>query len=305
MKIIKKNYLLTALALSVMLIGCDDEVSEEVTQNADSITSEIEKIETAYVEGAEKIENIFDGNKIETLLDDHLIDEIKNAIEIELEKSVTKTHSNAKITYPVGVFRDYSCGGHSQLRIFMDAEDRNASSSKSGYTGASSVDYNNRNVTLELCIVDGASFTHFGSSAVTYPYAVLALSNNRPSHAGIFTRFFDNEDRNNNNKTLINNVTKIYQYGDNIFNKNTLLNFYYYGSARNVRETSLPNFGFSYYVLGQFGAFKGTIFVDDEDSRNANWHKYVDYRGITQSYNGNIIMDTGANTRLKFSRAIL
>ena len=50
------------------------------------------------------------------------------------------------------MFKYNSCGGWDELEVFMDCEDLNSQSSKSGTTGASYVD-GNKNVHLKFCVV--------------------------------------------------------------------------------------------------------------------------------------------------------
>lgn len=117
-------------------------------------------------------------------------------------------------------------------------------------------------------------------------YAILDISGNAlPSGVNGFTRYIDNEDRNNKNKVTLNGTQISGAYGNNYFNANTTLAFQFYPKNNTIGTTcfkwsmgiDLHDFGLfgkPQFVSGQFGTNViniGSITSDDEDSGNANW----------------------------------
>ena len=298
--IISKKLSLFVILSAFIFVNCEQD-SEEINQQQ-TLTQEIEKIETIFKEGDIKIENDLSEEKIETLASP----ELKAKLETELLKSYTKqtTYSKTSALGFVGVFRDGSCGSYEELYVKMDCEDRRTNSYQGGYTADSGVvDAHHENVVFRFCFVPN-SFNR-----TTYDFAVLNVSSTVPSGISRITRHFDNEDNRNGNILLRNNVRKygFTKIGSNYFYKNTILSFLYY--PRVSRTNTPPSLGFPYGVLGRFGNAQGYIRSDDEDSKNANWCKILKYNDATNRYNqetssGNItnIMDVGSNTKLYISR---
>jgi len=293
-----KNYwirLISGLCILavIFIVGCKKDDLKQENQQEVNVTATIQKIETTYTEGCNKVE-AYNPNyvKIET----QASEETKHEIQQKLEQSYSKTVVLKNGGNRVGVFKSGSCAGYQTLEVYMDCEDDNGQSSSSGWKGDC---YVANNVTLEFCIVDGAYFDVTGAD-----YAILNLSSstNWGSAHGI-RRYFDNEDNGNANHTLINGQSFSGYYGFNSFGNNTCLQFYYYkkyGTALNF-----PNLGISYGTLGRYGSNQGWIFSDDEDNGNANWAYYYETSLSNPVSTGNIpnIMDVGSNTRLYISKA--
>jgi hypothetical protein len=290
----------SCLAL-LFLLGCqkEDQVEINQTDEVNSITDDIQKIETRYQEGSIKYEGpgVQGDPKIETDLPQN----IKEKIRFELEKSFSKQNAYVKNSGNlVAVFKNGTCGSYPELQINMDEEDTNAGSYYNEWTGDSYVTVSDYNVVLNLCVVDNVYFER-----TTNDYAILNLSSTIPEGVSRIVRFFDNEDTNNGNFTLLNGSSYSGWYGDCQFEGNTRLSFFYYPSST---FNAFPNLGISYGVLGRFGESedKGFIFCDDEDSRNGNWCWKDLWNGSywTSGYSGNItnIMDVGGNTKLWLSR---
>ena len=300
-QLINKKLSLLAIAFVFVFTSCEQEPEE--MEQLQTLTQEIEKIETLYKEGDIKIENDLSEEKIETVASPELMEKL----ERELLKSYTKqtTYSKTSAFGYVGVFRDGTCGSYEELYVKMDCEDRRTNSYEGGYTGDSGVvDGRHENVVFRFCFVPN------GFKRTTYDFAVLNVSSTVPSGISRIRRHFDNEDNSNGNILMRNNVRKygFYQMGSNYFYKNTILSFLYYPR---ISTTNTPSsVGFPYGVLGRFGNAQGYIRSDDEDSRNANWCKLWKYNDTNNGYDSekeirsNIpnIMDVGSNTKLYISR---
>ncbi|MDP3912449.1 MAG: hypothetical protein Q8R96_01760 [Bacteroidota bacterium] len=273
-----KNGLKIAIAISlIFLLSCEKDQNDS-TDN--TLTQEIGKIETIYQEGAIKIENkIVSGiKKVETYADENY----KEGIRQELEKSISKQTTYLKSGSGwVGVLKNGACGSYQELSIFMDCEDGNWNTSGSGWIGNNSIDANG-NVTLVCCVVSQYNFIR-----CQVDYAVLDISGNPlPSGVNGFTRYIDNEDKNNKNKVTLNGTQISGAYGNNYFNANTTLAFQFY-PKNSTTGTHCFNYQMGYLgiYLHDFGLFGkpqsttypsdirslGSITSDDEDSGNANW----------------------------------
>jgi hypothetical protein len=314
---IKKIVLFTLIA--GLLYSCEQAELIE-TETIDDITSEIEKIETIYQEGDIKIENDTSKEKVETLANSELMKEIHG----DLENSFSKTTTSAKAArlylggYGVFMGSGGNCGSYRKLDVYMDCEDSNPDTSKTGYTGASGTIGNN--VLLRFCVVGGGTFS---GNKFNEDFGVLNLGYNRLVYKGSsVTRHFDNEDRRNRNYVRLNGINVRGALGDRrlggghtiLGERNTRLTFHIFYKSRYGGGSSFPNLGFSYGLLGSFGSNRGNIYFDDEDRKNANYCFFSKYDPVSSISNyaapGKKIsssipgfMDVGKNTRLKISKA--
>lgn len=314
---IKKGYAFMILAIST--IAChQDEIVE--TELRESVTEEILKIETIYDLGDVKIENESLEDKVESFADETL----KKKIWIELGKSYSKTTTYSKtneINIPGydGVLKETNCGQFNELAIFMDCEDNRPWTKKKGqYVGASEVD-GKKNVKLKFCLIP-----NLPQRSTNYDYGVLFLGDNHLNLDGASTiiRSFDNEDNSNSNYYEYNGIKQNGEYkflgGVNgtcpltkIGGSNTRLTFHYFKA--NPNSGDFPDLGIPYGVFGQFGplAQQGSIYIDDEDRRNANECDYIEHIG-GNVYNSSVsvgsgsistLMNVGGNTELFISKA--
>jgi hypothetical protein len=194
------------------------------------------------------------------------------------------------------------------LQVHMDCEDNNPASKQSGWTGGSIVD-GNKNIDLVFYITDVSNFTFLKD----YSYAILRLDANLPTGVSSFTRNFDNEDKNNVNKAILEEIGYMPKYVDSygpcVFNSNTRLLFYYFPKNSSSSTNTFPYLGVSYGVLGSFGSNQGYIYSDDEDKDNKNSMYAQLYNRTTGTYTSSInknisgIIDVGSNTKLYMSKA--
>ncbi|MBA7583670.1 hypothetical protein ES708_25617 [subsurface metagenome] len=146
------------LSIVTVLIFTSCEEKDLVPENLEEtdITAAIEKIETVYTEGCNKIE-VFDPNYIKIETD--ASDELKQSILETLEKSYTKTEVLKNAGGRVGVFKSGSCGSHYVLEVYMDSEDNGCTSNQSGWVGDSYIHWNhNKNISLFFCARAGKLF---------------------------------------------------------------------------------------------------------------------------------------------------
>lgn len=149
--------------------------------------------------------NDYDSNSIMTYDDDcadvtgvRFGSENLSPYDIEGVKTVYQPVTRGQ--FDVGVFRGTGvCSETEPITIYMDDEDGSNKDGTSGWIGASHVD---RNTTLEFCREDGTQFGKLAASSAgarTGDYAVLKLGDSCPSGSVEITRYFDNEDMNNEN----------------------------------------------------------------------------------------------------------
>ncbi len=167
-------------------------------------------------------------------------------------------------TYDVGVIPgSSSCAPGSELiTIHMDDEDNQNANSHSGWIGAI---VSTNNTTFVFCRVDGTLFT-----PSVAPYAVLQLSSQCPPQSFSFSRYFDNEDTNNQNSAS-GNVWPNWstQWPDTA----TYLSFCLFPPAFQFPGT-FPDLGIEYGVFASnlpgLGLANGHLHTDDEDNGNGN-----------------------------------
>ncbi|QTE22135.1 hypothetical protein [Polaribacter cellanae] len=207
----------------------------------------------------------------------------------------------------VGVFKDLTCAGNEELKIFMDCEDSRPTTKTEDWTGDSYAD-RNKNLTLKFCIVPN-NFVK-----TNYDYAILNLTSNVPNSTIRIDRYFDNQDRKNaNNSTINGSLTQGWKGYTLLSGGNYQLSWIMYQKTNSSQ--ALPSFNMSYGVLGRFGTNKynkGYILSDDEDSRNANRCDVYNYSssgiktllpiGSQRSSILRNMMTEGRNTKLYLSK---
>lgn len=301
-KTMKKKLKILVFALimfSVVPLGCK-KVNQSNLNDEALLSDEIQKIETIYKQGDIKYEGFVEGGNIET----NASQAYKDKIKMELEKSYSKQVSYLKNGGNlVAVFKDGTCGNYAELWVSMDAEDSSPASYYQGYTGDSYVSTPYYNVLLDFCVVDNAYFER-----TDVDYAILTLTTALPVGVSRICRYLDNEDTGNGNLTTYDGSTFSGWFGDCWFGGNTRLSFFYYPSSS---YQSLPSLGIDYGVLGHFGedgTDNGFIYIDDENTRNADWcyRNLWNGSGWTSGYIGNTtnIMDVGSNTKFYISKGI-
>jgi hypothetical protein len=179
------------------------------------------------------------------------------------------TQINCGACTEVGVIPDgaWCPGGSDLISIHMDDEDSDNSNRSSGWTGALGVD---NNTTWEFCRVPGEQFGNLPQLGGDDFYAVLKLSASCPRGSVEFTRYFDNEDHDNANwasSDIAPNVST---------SSGTLLKFCLFSPGTGTMNEFPPIPGLMYGVFAPpgisdaFVIMRGTRYVDDEDTNNAN-----------------------------------
>ncbi|MBJ6761493.1 S8 family serine peptidase [Myxococcaceae bacterium JPH2] len=181
------------------------------------------------------------------------------------------------------------------LQFNLDNEDKRASSYVSGWVGGT-VMTGNSDTQLNFCRVDGVLFhSLLASSDSRSNYAVLKLGTQCPTGSVEFSRYFDNEDRNNLNSYLGN-------IAPNTMDGNTRMYFCLFRGGGTV-ALRLPSLGFEYGVFAEPGfavaAATGLIHTDDEDTQNINGYS-ADPAWFSAA---TAIVSDGGNTDLHTAKA--
>lgn len=284
----KLNHTLIILVAVLGLTNCSSEDEPSVTQ-------QLEKIETSYVEGVIKVEENFGAPKVETSASRSYINQIMKRIDSEMANFAISGANGrtAAITtdYDIGVPVSATsfCQGE-RITIFMDCEDSTPETWVSPSANAP-WPITSGNITMYFCRVDGRDY---GSPLSRYSgqHAVLKLGALNSDWFGgtstVITRHFDNEDRNNKN-SKVGNITP------NVVDSNTTLLFTLLPALPNSYPVS---FGSYDYVIGNvifpMAVTEYNYFIDDEDRRNAN---YWQINGTTSS--GVTFMSGSNNSSIK------
>ncbi|QSQ19145.1 hypothetical protein JY651_27775 [Pyxidicoccus parkwayensis] len=162
------------------------------------------------------------------------------------------------------------CPNPADLLTFnMDDEDKKNANSRGGWIGGIT---SNNNTTWRFCRVDASKFKPLSKDSLRQNhYAVLMLGGSCPTGSLRFSRYFDNEDKNNANWASANFV-----WAPNSSDRNTNLVFCVFrgAGASGATMSDMPNLGFSYGVLAASDFSKrlatGWVHTDDEDSNNQN-----------------------------------
>jgi hypothetical protein len=202
---------------------------------------------------------------------------LEEASELGLaESDIT---SNAGV-FDVGVIPDSGVGcpaNSEEIVIRMDDEDTANVSSLNGFVGKTNFQETGSGTRFYFCKVKGEAFRPFSTSINASnqrdDYAVLKLGTACPTGSEEFSRYFDNEDTNNQN-FFIGDITP----NLSIFENTTLFFCLFRFASSGVGTiSSFPSFGagFRYGVFGPSdfnrGALAiGTIKTDDEDDANNN-----------------------------------
>lgn len=277
--------------------GCYDQV--DVT----SVTSEIKKIETAYLGGPIKNE-LLPIYEPETSMNDEdyreyelrVLKNVKEKIALNGRANMIAT-TYSKTDYDIGIIpnstrmvngnEEGNCPiGSEPIEFFMDCQDGIGSltgwttnwPNPNNYHGGWIVT-GNKNVLLRFCRVDGRIFENNAGSMI-----VLKLGAIAPPDISNVKRYFDNEDGGNTNYS-------VGDIGPNSSTENTALNFYWYQGGRGNYNN--PVFDVGYGVIGSGGSYKAQLYTDDENNSNANklW-----LNGALVSNVGNLIAEENKNT---------
>ena len=199
--------------------------------------------------------------------------------------------------YSVGVIPDYKreCPLSDLVTIHMDDEDDKNANSYSGWIGATD---SSHNTTFNFCRVDGSKFDKISAPAnMASRYSVLQLSEDCPPEAVSEQRFFDNQDKNNQNWFLG-------EISPNESGRNTLLKFCTFNPNYNSASVigSFHDFGFSYGVIAPanfaLGIKAGWLYTDDEDDKNANSHIFKPW----PRPDGHYAFQVGRNTLIRVQK---
>lgn len=310
------------LMLFLFVTSCQEDSIPPI-QEDHSATTAIEKIETSYVEGSEKVEGYTAKKKVEYKMSEKGIRDVQEKVRV-LATQLEERHQLARTIfggYDVGVVPNTnSCPSWSEkISIFMDNEDSNPATSVSNFAYGSWYDTStgtyksvpfwkgtftidsNKNTLFVFCRVDGRDFGHIDANNPNYVnagYGVLKLGAYNVNGNYTIVRHFDNEDNDNRNSYS----GDIYP---NISDRNTTLYFNYY-EARTGYSYTFPYLGFEYGVLGKIRSPLGgsTWYIDDEDSSNANWMtiNYNDGTGDKSSVSNGLFYTDGSNTKFSLAR---
>lgn len=246
----------------LLLIGCQQEI------DSPQLSEEIRKVETVWAEGFDKDE-LNAPFEPETSLDPASAALVYEKVLSEVAQSISRLEDRYKTKrtlfagYDVGVIpNSNSCPSWSErIEFFMDCQDGgstrffdNPNQFGYGYRGSWVAD---GNLYTSFCRVDGRLFEGVSGTQ----FAVLRLGAFSPPNTDAVIRFFDNEDSRNRNWTR----------GDIAPNRNDGNTTWYLTGFRSNTGMQPPDLGFGYGVIGrQFFLQQGWLFVDDENSRNAN-----------------------------------
>ena len=299
------------------MMGCN---KEEITkpENKTDITSEINKVETIYIEGCEKIETMYkEGcSKIETKVPDYIIEGNIASFKKKVEANRNRKSKNSYENY-VGVIQNGSCAGYDYLELFIDAEDHNCSThfitdvthnSYAGHWyGSNSID-NRGNVHLRFCLVPKSFFQKY----LYKNYAVLNIGGSTPSGAEeVFSRI-DAEDHDCFSRFKLNGISKGWAghaYGDlNLTEINSKGNMYlgfWFFEHNGTGMTSFHNFtNMTYGVFGNLypGEYNrtGGIWIDAEDN-NSNSYVYTT-PPLQVGHVNNVVEESGGNVSLYWTK---
>ncbi|NOQ26680.1 MAG: hypothetical protein GQ564_15075 [Bacteroidales bacterium] len=265
MKNIINIYTLFFIGL-LLLNACNEESS---FNELDELSMSIDKIETSYIIGDEKVESLYVSGMLK---DETIASEEHMAQLIQDHERLYKNNVRLKYSgYDVAVFKSGTCST-SRITIKLDCEDSGNSSSVSGWSGDSFED-SNGNIWLVFCACNHSQFTNYGF----HGYAVLQISdvNYLAEDLDQIHLYLDNEDSSNSNNIYIDGVSQ----GQNStilyptkITANTHLYWIYYPQSSSGSFYFPKSFASSYGVLGDFNNnYAGYIYSDDEDYNNDNY----------------------------------
>lgn len=285
----KRNIFIALAALAICSSCSDNYYLSETEQDLAQLSSEYDsaKLNEEEDEG-EKIETLASEEEIEASMDEYKT-MLMNRASVAKERVMRTAY--AVSTPPVGVFKIGSCGSYKELRISMDCEDKRDNSHITGNVGASYIE--NGNVNMMFCLTDANRY---------YPGGVLLVDhinyNRSYSKDGfgqtidldVFVRHHDTEDNNPSNYVFsqddkYNDKTKIKGYAK-IDNDVTLA----WAFPRYLTHLQISSYygapGIDYGLLTPAQTATGTIYCDDEDSRNKNWiQRYLNGTTLDNSFN--------------------
>lgn len=284
----KKQILIAGVFLSSLIIGCTQDEALETLSNESSLGNEIKKVETLFADNMQKEKNealeVDEGEKLETSMpyEDKLVyyDYI-NRNGVKTPTPPMKTSSREALSSDFGLVlkpKGVRCYPYNELILVMDCEDHRERSYVSGNTGETFVD-GNGNVHFFFCVVPKA-MTRIGG-----------LEEKREN----FTRFFDCEDSDNDNRLYLNGWRVYYlDYategikGDGRGN----ITFFF-----NVGDSNWHD-GFGRFGTTSDPARNGIIHTDDEDDNNINSYGFPPPLG-PGGYPTNMFETLDHNTTMK------
>lgn len=270
---------------------------------------ELAKATSDYELSTEVIGGEADTAKIETVADEQTIQASKDVYEQELmnrqstaKEKVMRTAYAATVDV-VGVFKVGSCGTYKELTLYLDAEDTRQNSKISGNVGDTYVD-GNGNVRFKFCLTEANRYYAGGVFLVNH-----INYNQYDNTMTVMVRYHDCDDDNADNKIIESNHSD-YQHirnlkGYTVVDNNAALAWAFPSYPISQWLPSPFPMGPKNYI--KFGllsggprARSGSIYVDDEDSKNRNWLKrYKGYNfemDMTTKFHSMHGMDTDQNT---------
>ncbi len=257
------------IALScTIFFGCDKPLGSEDSDVA-SVSKAMEKIETAYYEGGDKVESVENYDKAETGSSFNTIAKSMKLSEEQYIKFNSRYKSARDISggYDVGVIpTNQGCPLNSELvKIYLDNDDGNSKTSESGSWNSSwQVLGNAKNTHMYFCKADGRLFSNSGGT-----FSVLKLGWNKPDNVQSLTNLFiDCEDTGGQSKF----EPGFSDGAPNYFSNQNLMSYWYVFNNYNSTN-AFPDLGMQYGVLGTpANEISSSIFyTDDEDNANGNW----------------------------------
>lgn len=288
--------------------------------------------------------------KVETSASPQLIAKLDAQWQKEIEATYKKSRvmgvmGAADNPRAFAVFKGGSCGGYPELEIKMDCENNRSATYAEGNVGASGVD-DYKDAYLHFCVINDYFWNYmdvteggptpstsrlahgflylgetwyFDTDPHTFPYPQGISKYFYPGLSAI--RVFDNEDNSNDNAVWfgMNQEPLTYWLTPTAHSQaayvsgNTRLHFIV--SPDLATGNTMPRLGVpgltDYYLLGKFGSYQGTIFLDDEDTNNRNVFEAGGYYAhtndatgnrVTQPFPGSSTVEGGSNTWLHLSR---
>lgn len=297
-----RKYLLFAFLGALACYSCSN--SYDLLEN----DLELANAASDYELSTEVIGGEADTAKIETVADEQTIQASKDVYEQELmnrqstaKEKVMRT-AYAATTNVVGVFKVGSCGTYKELTLYLDAEDTRQNSKISGNVGDTYVD-GNGNVRFKFCLTEANRY---------YAGGVFLVDHINYSQYGnimtVMVRYHDCDDDNADNKIIESNHSD-YQHirnlkGYTVVDNNAALAWAFPTYPKPQWTPSLPTEPKNYIEFGLLSggprARSGSIYVDDEDSKNRNWLKrYKGYNfemDMTTKFHSQHGMDADQNT---------
>jgi len=281
----------------------DEPISELISQLEEEYEN-LGKVETSWKEGDEKIETLWEEGCGKELYEDFFV--------VDATTPKMRALSFNIWSVDVAVIRlGPNCGDYAHVLFHMDCEDSNPTTQIKDYNwnnntyGSNSITWltnygiqinGSKDLTYNFCLLPYYN-SDFPGNAVHHggPWGLIVLHElGLYNHNGYhFVRYFDNEDKNNGNKSKLHRFGITYEMATKASNGSPTTPFFYglnrdpgnsnfqfasfSGGGTNDPSTlshKFKDWGFPYAVFSKYPVITGhpviEIFSDDEDSSNIN-----------------------------------